>query len=482
MQCARSFSELRAFWSRALRRSPLPAPRRFFVARPRQTALEIDHPIEEEIMSGKRLQYYYPARPGEVLDDRFRTVTKLGYGSSSTVWLAENLERKKSPVLPRYVSIKITAADETDGEAQTLRVISGASTSLDASCLFNLPIDEFQLQGPEGTHHCLVFQPLRETILETRSRLPGQRLPPLFAKYLTWTMLLALDYLHTRCGIIHTGLTEANIMMTIESDALLSQFAQFHRRNPPPRHVRPDGRATYVSQSDFGPLRIRGAESTCRPKLVDLAEARRKDAPDAGFLDPIQAHAYRAPEVLLGCGWTEKVDIWNLGVLMWQWLEGIDLFPRILDEQGRYDAHVHLAEMVSVLGAPPEELVSLERHYRDGPVVGPATNERGKTYLTMNEYWGGPFFDDDGQILRKDLITPRNLADTIKVLSGDEKEEFLDFASGMLEWYHPKRKTASELLRHPIFDDIYRSEAGTEEEGEGGASGKRQRPGGRIHV
>lgn len=39
-------------------------------------------------------------------------------------------------------------------------------------------------------------------------------------------------------------------------------------------------------------------------------------------------------------------------------------------------------------------------------------------------------------------------------LAGDEKEEFLDFASGMLQWLPEKRKTAKELLQHPMFDSL----------------------------
>lgn len=52
----------------------------------------IDEPIEEELLPGDRLKYFHPTRPGEVLNDRFRTIAKLGYGTGSTVWLAENLE------------------------------------------------------------------------------------------------------------------------------------------------------------------------------------------------------------------------------------------------------------------------------------------------------------------------------------------------------------------------------------------------------
>lgn len=57
-------------------------------------------------------------------------------------------------------------------------------------------------------------------------------------------------------------------------------------------------------------------------------------------------------------------------------------------------------------------------------------------------------------ILRADLVKRRRLADTITQVAGDEKDVFLDFASGMLQWLPEKRKTAGELLQHPIFNAL----------------------------
>lgn len=51
----------------------------------------INEPIDEELLPGDRLKSFYPTRPGAVLNGRFKTITKLGYGAGSTVRLAENI-------------------------------------------------------------------------------------------------------------------------------------------------------------------------------------------------------------------------------------------------------------------------------------------------------------------------------------------------------------------------------------------------------
>lgn len=47
--------------------------------------------IEEEEMPEYKPEHFYPVRLGEVFHDRFQIMTKLGFGSSSTIWLARDL-------------------------------------------------------------------------------------------------------------------------------------------------------------------------------------------------------------------------------------------------------------------------------------------------------------------------------------------------------------------------------------------------------
>ena len=49
--------------------------------------------FEQETMPEYEADHFYPVRLGEVSSNRYQTVTKLGYGSSSTIWLARDLQQ-----------------------------------------------------------------------------------------------------------------------------------------------------------------------------------------------------------------------------------------------------------------------------------------------------------------------------------------------------------------------------------------------------
>lgn len=55
--------------------------------------LPLDVPVEEETIPGYDSKRFYPVNPGQVLRGQYKVLTKLGWGSTSTVWLAEDTSR-----------------------------------------------------------------------------------------------------------------------------------------------------------------------------------------------------------------------------------------------------------------------------------------------------------------------------------------------------------------------------------------------------
>jgi serine/threonine-protein kinase SRPK3 len=104
------------------------------------------------------------------------------------------------------VSIKIGALDgNVARELVTCEHIAGANRDHEGLAFLRIPIDDFKLLGPGGTHTCLVYEPMRETLFRFQQRTPQGRIPLPLLKLFTYCLLQALDYLHTDCRLIHTG-------------------------------------------------------------------------------------------------------------------------------------------------------------------------------------------------------------------------------------------------------------------------------------
>lgn len=54
--------------------------------------LPADEPIEEERLPGYSPERYYAAQIGQVLQDRYQIIGKLGFGGGSTVWACRDLQ------------------------------------------------------------------------------------------------------------------------------------------------------------------------------------------------------------------------------------------------------------------------------------------------------------------------------------------------------------------------------------------------------
>ncbi|KAH8424753.1 uncharacterized protein LDX57_002496 [Aspergillus melleus] len=196
------------------------------------------------------------------------------------------------------------------------------------------------------------------------------------------------------------------------------------------------------------------------PKLADFGLATRLDKPSTSGgmigkqigIHPIQPDYYRAPEVILGCGWDFKADIWNFGVLLWDVFGANELlFHQVHDKDGQYHAKAHLAEMIALLGPPSMELLAKSRTMSEHNWPQPVTNESGKLCNNSQEFFNGPFFNAEDKFQHNELIPHRSLEDTVSFLEEKDREAFLSFARQMLTWHPEKRKTARELMNHPFL-------------------------------
>ncbi|KAJ5100469.1 hypothetical protein N7456_006521 [Penicillium angulare] len=410
--------------------------------------------IDEEISPFYNPRNFYPAKPGEVLVDRYQIIVKVGWGVSSTVWFARDLQgRIEEP--ESIVALKIASCNSSlragDGEREVEEHISTVNPSHPGRSVIRTFMDSFELQSSEdrGHHSCLVYSPLREPLSMYQRRFEDKRMPlPLIKTYIR-VLLTGLDYLHKECRTVHTDLKLDNIMVSFEDPIVLSDFMKSQLENPMAFKINSTGRPIYQCKNEFGPLK----SLRSLPQLVDFGLATRVEEDDDWGVWPIQPDHARAPEVILGLGWQMPTDIWSLGVLLWDMIEGNTLFQNIHDQSGRYDAKYHLSEIIALVGSPAPEILQRYQLMRNYSWPEPIRVERedGKICKTAEEYFCGPFFDNDGRFLYENLIPDRKLEDTVPSLEGEEREEFLDLVKGMLVWHPNFRKTAGELARHPFL-------------------------------
>ncbi|WEW61364.1 hypothetical protein PRK78_006854 [Emydomyces testavorans] len=470
--------------------------RKFFSARVKPVQLRRatspipqDQLIDEEACPAYNSKNYYPAEPGEVLANRYQMLVKIGWGTRSTVWLARDMTRYSAPLQgspqfqasnrrlyryrwqsERFMALKINNCNlqEANRERDIEEYIAKQNPSHRGHEIIRSFSESFEVAGPEGSHLCLAYEPMREPMWLFQRRFKAQRLPLGIVKAYLLVLLAGLDYLHSECKVVHTGkcsspvnildglsirliladLKLENILVTFEDQSVIKDFVESQGNMPMQHKTDSTGRTIYRCHNDFGPLRrIKNL-----PKIADFGLASRFNSQEDFGIHPIQPDHYRAPEVILGCGWTASADIWNLGVLVWDIVERTELFSQVHDAQGRYDSKAHLAEMIALLGSPPKELLAKSNAMLQCEWPYRATNEEGKLCKNTQEYFGGPFFDQEGKFLHDDLIPDRKLRNTFPSLEEKEREACLSFVSKMITWLPEERKTARELMEHPFLD------------------------------
>ncbi|KND89186.1 Serine/threonine-protein kinase SRPK [Tolypocladium ophioglossoides CBS 100239] len=398
-------------WARGLlRRAPL-APLKFPTAG--FDVIPATELLEEERFDEFQTGTYYPVNIGDVVaSNKYQVLGKLGFGSTSTVWLARNLQDRD------YVALKVFTRDHGEtckDEFRTYETIDKANPSHPGHRHVRTALDMFAVDSPGGHHQCLVQRPMWDSWKDLLRRNPSGRFSDGVLKGGLLHLLQALDYLHTECKLVHTDIKADNILHAIVDPGILKDFVKEEMETPSPRKY-VDSAPVYMSRrfnlpKDFG-----------RIVLGDLGSAVRGYAKRNHEAQP---NVYRSPEVMVKAGWSYPADIWNVGAMIWDVFEGGHLFYGE-DPTGKgYTTRAHLAEVIGLLGPPPLDL--LQRGVRSKE-----------------------FFSEDGKWIA-DVPIPQDggLEKAERVLAGRNKEMFLNFVGGMLTWRPEDCKTAKELLQDP---------------------------------
>lgn len=112
-----------------------------------------------------------------------------------------------------------TAADEI----RLLEVIREADTLDENSDKIIRLLNNFTVRGVNGVHTCLVFEALGCSLYKLIVKNNYQGLAINQVKSIIKQILQGLDYLHTKCHIIHTDIKPENILLFMDNGAVMNK-------------------------------------------------------------------------------------------------------------------------------------------------------------------------------------------------------------------------------------------------------------------
>ncbi|CAG2119588.1 unnamed protein product, partial [Medioppia subpectinata] len=158
---------------------------------------------------------YHPVKIGDVFNNRYCVARKLGWGHFSTVWLSWDLTDR------RFVALKCvkSASHYTETAVDEIKLLKSVRES-DSEDPYGHRVvrllDDFKLSGVNGNHVCMVFEVLGCNLLKLIIRSNYDGIPLINVKRIIKQVLQGLEYLHTKCKIIHTDIKPENILLTVD--------------------------------------------------------------------------------------------------------------------------------------------------------------------------------------------------------------------------------------------------------------------------
>ncbi|KAF5000364.1 hypothetical protein FGRMN_1832 [Fusarium graminum] len=394
---------------------------------------------------------YHPVVLGDVFHrGQYKVIRKLGEGAYSTVWLARDLENS------RYVALKILVSEITESsqELQILHHLAQVAPDEGAQHVTQL-LSEFEHDGPNGKHKCLVFEPMGPSANSMVEELPQfkprtfhmkLRYPPQMAKSILKQSLQGLAFLH-RNNIAHGDFQPGNMLFSLKdidnlSEDVLRQEKNVETQSTSPLVERRDGK-----QDKWAPEYLCIAQPLGDfASPIDDFKIKLSDMGGAYFFDdppkkPLTAAGLRAPELVLRGEVNRSLDIWSFGCLVFEFITGQQLFcvPWYDSDTDRDDDHI--TSLHSRLGPLPDDLYrhwATSRHY--------FTPDR-KLY---NCHLGG--IPDGEEPLMVEQTTMEEAFDQTKPeLSEEEANQVKRLIRWILQYDPSKRPSAAEILQDPWF-------------------------------
>jgi len=248
-------------------------------------------------------------------------------------------------------------------------------------------------------HYCMVFENLGPSLYDFLKRHKYRPFPMACIQDFAVQLLETMEFLHS-FRLIHTDLKLENVLLTT------NEVVMYNHRIPVP-------------------------EST-RIKVIDFGGACYDTDKKSSIINTRQ---YRAPEVILGIGWSMPSDIWSVGCILAELYQGQLLFAT-------HDNLEHLALMERVVSPFPSWMIQMAQRgdYNH--------DENGCSSLARQAFDSSTSRHRLGDVLPPESLSCVRRAPTLPEIVRPSDGWFLNLLRRMLVVDPQERETAHECLQY----------------------------------
>ncbi|ETS79934.1 hypothetical protein PFICI_07463 [Pestalotiopsis fici W106-1] len=366
---------------------------------------------------------HYIVVPDAELTTQYQMIKLLGQGTFGKVVQARDRKRNK------LVAIKIIRSvqkyrDASRIELRVLQTLKANDPENRNRCIHLR--DCFDYRG----HICIVMDLLGSSVFDFLKMNNFVPFPNSQIQSFARQLFTSVAFLHD-LNLIHTDLKPENILLC---DNAYQTFT-YNRRMP---------------SSSAGTNR----QANQRKVLLDT-EIRLIDFGSATFEDEyhssvVSTRHYRAPEIILGLGWSFPCDIWSIGCILVEFFTGDALFQT-------HDNLEHLAMMENVCDSRIDTHLIAQ--------VSKISSRSGSSNNQAAKYFKRAKLDyptaETTRASRRFVKNMKRLSDIIPASSNFLKQ-FLDLLEKIFIYDPSKRITARQALEHPWFRERAIPDDGTE--------------------
>ena len=336
----------------------------------------------------------FPIVPNSIIAGRYQVMEYLGSAAFSKAIRVFDLHSNEE-VCMKIIENNKDYFDQSIDEIKLLRYINVNWDNVDDENVIGI-VDFFY----HKEHLFIVTELLKDNLYEFYKYNREQESELYFTlnrlQKITKQILVALDYIHG-LKLIHCDLKPENI--------LIKSYSQ-----------------TKVKVIDFG--------SSCF--IHDHLSSY------------VQSRSYRAPEVILGCRYDYKIDIWSLGCIVAELFTGYVLFQND-SVQGL------LARVLGIIGPIPEYMMKegkLVSNFftREGILYQEGSGGNSSQSVSDASHKKNDNKDSDGPI-KINLLIPKKTKLKYRLKTDDAM--FIDFVRSLLQVDPCRRPTAKEAMTHP---------------------------------